>query len=136
MENLNNLITISWTIQVTGDKGTDKYFLTRHQYEVSGTEDADVFCDYCESSKKVSKKHYVCIIDEEKFLIPYDNCAFEGRVREDWETDIRIQREKKPFEHPRNYNQVYKQVYGIDRIAASRRQDNGYEIAKKLGYTK
>ena len=136
MENLNNLITISWTVSIIGDKGTEKYFLMRHQYEVSGFEDKEVDCFFCTSSRKEKKKHYVIIIDDEKFLIDADNCAFEGRVREDWETDIRIQREKRPYEHPRNYNEVYKQVYGIDRIAASRRQDNGYEIAKQLGFIK
>ena len=131
----NNLITISWTIQVIGDKGTEKYFLMRHQYEVGELVNALVSCDSC-GVPEVYRKHYQYTdTNGEIFLIPEDNCAFEGRVREEWETDLYKQREKQA-NHPKNYNQVYKEVYGIDRIAASRRQDNGYQIAKELGYIK
>ena len=76
--------------------------------------------------------HWKINIDGEEFLLDKDNAQFEGREREDWETDFRIAIEKKPWEQPRNYNEVYKQVYGIDRQLASGRQDNGYDVWKQI----
>jgi hypothetical protein len=135
MADLNNLITILWTVPIIGTNGTEKYFLTRHQYEISGVTTQLVPCSSeCDETKVQMKPHYIVTIDSEDYYIDADNATFEGRLREDWETDWNIYKEKKPFEQPKNYNEVYKQVYGVDRVLASQRQDNGYAIWKELGF--
>ncbi len=133
MINTDNLITVLWTVPIIGTNGTEKYFLQRHQYEVSGTINITVSCPGCGVTNTQVKTHFIININGESFYLDADNAAFEGRERADWETDWNIYREKKPWEPPKQYNRVYKEVYGIDRIKASQRQDNGYEIAKQLG---
>lgn len=133
MANLDNLITILWTVPITGSNGTEKYFISRHQYEVIGATQQLIPQDICsDCPKEVSLPVWIVDINGEHFLIDKNNAQFEGRVREDWETDWNIYKEKKPWEQPKNYNEVYKQVYGIDRNLASQRQDNGYEIWKQI----
>lgn len=129
----DNLITVLWTVALTGTLGTEKYFLSRHQYTVSGSIDILLDIDPCsDCPKQILKSHWVIAIDSESYYLDKDNAQFEGRVKEDWEMDWNIYMEKKPWEQPRQFRKTYKEVYGIDLALTSQRQDNGYDIWKQM----
>ena len=91
--NYDKLITITNTVIVTGDKGTQFSFIKWRQYMMCGCIQEDMIpCKDCPNRingapylnldpGQVVQNDYIVCVDKEKFLIPSQNACIEGYLR-------------------------------------------------------
>lgn len=108
----SNQITMEQTYETYGSKGTHKYFIFRRQYIIDSSDDSN----------------YTIIENEETFLIPKTYAEIEKYIKKPFMQDWRIYRQTVPVQQPRNYEEVVKQLYGIDLKASLQEQHNGYDL--------
>lgn len=129
---INKILTIIAPIAVTGDQGTEMYFLYLRQYEFDSTEYRLTYYDGCDIvSTQRMMLHYKIVWDtDEVFYIPGCFAVVEGKLRKSYEQDVNKWYEMKS-DQPKDVVKAYKKATGIDLSKTHNVKHNGVRAKEK-----
>jgi hypothetical protein len=129
---LTKILTMVKTIHTFGSNGTEKWFVSHHQYQFSAVSMRAVEDEYQADYGNVMMYHYEIVLESETFYIPKLAAVIENRLRPWYEQDFHGWVEHKS-DQPRDFIGAYKEVTGIDlKKRAEQPEHDGFEIMKDV----
>lgn len=129
---LNTIITMVVQIVITGENGTERYFLYSRQYQYTTIEQRGTYYDFENELRDTITvmNHYKVEIDDEAFWIPESFAVIENKLRPEYEQDYRVWQAKKA-DQPKDFRKEYKKVTGIDLLKRTQEQHDGLDLWKE-----
>jgi len=120
------------TILITGDVGTEKYFLIKRQYQFEDKSTRQGSCDGCsEDTEYAYVTYYRILIGTESFYIPEGKIAIEGTIKPEWMQD-KFKFHEFKSDQPKDYRQAVLDTIGVDLEKTTEESHDGYEYGEKM----
>lgn len=125
---VSNVVTATFTVELTGSGGTKKYFVRNHQYVFTGTENREIDCDACANEFNVQMmEHYIIVVDEETYYLPGAYGAVEHNLRPQYFQNIYTYYEWRS-KQPADFLKATKETLGVDLEKINKSElHNGYD---------
>ena len=132
---LSTILTMTFTVEVTGESGTKFYFIRNKQYITTKNTARKVVSCKPFFIREITYSgdyiiHWEVVIDDESFWIPEEVIAFEYRLRKPFEQD-KYEYLKHLSDEPRDFIKTYREVTGIDLRKRLQDENNGYDYWKE-----